>query len=316
MNRANLIVIDPRFTRTAAHATEYVRIRPGTDIPIIWGMLWHIFQNGWEDKEFIRQRVYGMDEIRAEVAKWTPAEVERVTGVPGAQLRKVAETVRDAEARDADLVHGRDAEDRRHGECPRLFHPAAGHRQRRQGRHRAPTSSAATATCRARPTSASMSATLPAYYGLDENAWRHWSRVWGVSYEEHASRASTARQMMDDAGHPDHALLRRRDHAAEAQPGRSSATTLKAMVVFGHGGNTVTRMPEAVKGAREARPAGRRRPASDHLRGAVRPAQRHLPAADLHAVRMRRQPHRVEPLRPVGCEGRRTRSSRAAPTTR
>ncbi len=30
INRANMIVIDPRFTRTAAHATEYVRIRSGT----------------------------------------------------------------------------------------------------------------------------------------------------------------------------------------------------------------------------------------------------------------------------------------------
>ena len=77
MNRANLIVVDPRFTRTAAHATEYVRIRPGSDIPFVWGLLWHIFENGWEDKEFIRQRVYGMDDIRKEVAKWNPAEVER-----------------------------------------------------------------------------------------------------------------------------------------------------------------------------------------------------------------------------------------------
>ena len=88
---AQLIVIDPRFTRTAAHATEYVRIRPGTDIPVIWGILWHVFDNKWEDAEFIRQRVYGMDEVRAEVAKWPPAEVERVTSVPGAQLKKVAE---------------------------------------------------------------------------------------------------------------------------------------------------------------------------------------------------------------------------------
>jgi len=85
INRANFIVIDPRLTRTAAHATEYARIRPGTDIPIIYGMLWHIFKNGWEDKEFIRQRVYGMDDVRKEVEKWTPDEVERVTGIPEAR---------------------------------------------------------------------------------------------------------------------------------------------------------------------------------------------------------------------------------------
>src|ERR1700754_4383012 len=91
MQRANMIVFAPRLTRAAAHATEYVRIRSGTDIPVIYGILWHIFKNGWEDKEFIAQRVYGMDDIRKEVAKWTPDEVERVSGVPGHQLRGVAE---------------------------------------------------------------------------------------------------------------------------------------------------------------------------------------------------------------------------------
>ena len=77
-----MIVIDPRMTRTAAHATECLRVRPGTYIATIYGMLWHIFQNGWEDKEFIHQRSYGIDEIRKQVAKWTPREVERVTGLP------------------------------------------------------------------------------------------------------------------------------------------------------------------------------------------------------------------------------------------
>ena len=91
LNRANMIVIDPRMTRTAAHATEYVRVRPGTHIPTIYGMLWHIFKNGWEDKEFIRQRVYGFDEVRKEIDKWTPDEVERVTGLPAAQVKHVAE---------------------------------------------------------------------------------------------------------------------------------------------------------------------------------------------------------------------------------
>src|SRR5204863_5377195 len=91
LSRANWISVDQRLTRTAAHATDYVRVRNGTHIPTIYGLLWHIFQNGWEDKEFIRQRVYGMDEVRKEVEKWNPEEVERVTGVPGEQLKRVAE---------------------------------------------------------------------------------------------------------------------------------------------------------------------------------------------------------------------------------
>ena len=94
-NNAPLIVIDPRFTRTAAHADQFLRIRPGSDVPIIWGMLWHIFKNGWEDKEFIRQRVYGLDEVRKEVAKWTPEEVERVSGVPEDQVYTAAKTMSD-----------------------------------------------------------------------------------------------------------------------------------------------------------------------------------------------------------------------------
>ncbi len=91
LNRANMIVVDPRMTRTAAHATEYVRVRPGTHIATIYGMLWHIFENGWEDKEFLSQRVYGLDDIRKQVAKWTPHEVERVTGLPEAQVKHIAE---------------------------------------------------------------------------------------------------------------------------------------------------------------------------------------------------------------------------------
>src|SRR2546429_595301 len=116
LNRANFIVIDPRMTRTAAHATEYVRIRPGTDIPAIWGMLWHIFKNGWEDKEFIQQRVFGMDQIRKEVENWPPDEVERVTGIPG----------------HPDLVHGPDAAHGRHRQCARQLRAAARYREYRR----------------------------------------------------------------------------------------------------------------------------------------------------------------------------------------
>ncbi|MEJ2623041.1 MAG: molybdopterin-dependent oxidoreductase, partial [Pseudolabrys sp.] len=89
-NNAPFIVVDPRFTRTAAHATEHVQQRPGTDVAVVWGILYHIFENGWEDKTYIHDRVFGMEKIRDEVKQWTPEEVEKVSGVPGAQLKRVA----------------------------------------------------------------------------------------------------------------------------------------------------------------------------------------------------------------------------------
>ena len=90
---AKVIVVDPRFTRTAAKADKYYRIRSGTDVAFLMGMLHHIFKNGWEDKEYIQDRVYGMDKVREEAAKWTPEEVERVTGMKEAEVRDVAETM-------------------------------------------------------------------------------------------------------------------------------------------------------------------------------------------------------------------------------
>ena len=136
LNRSNVIVIDPRMTRTAAHATEYVRLRSGTDIPVIYGMLWHIFKNGWEDKEFIKQRVYGMDDIRKEVEKWTPEEVERVSGVPGAQLERVAKMF--ATEKPATLIWCMGVTQHTVGTANvrALLHRAASDRQRRPVRHR------------------------------------------------------------------------------------------------------------------------------------------------------------------------------------
>lgn len=90
-NGAKMIVVEPRYTRTAAKADYFAQIRPGTDIPFMYGMMNIIFANGWEDKKFIEDRVYGMDEIRKEAAKWTPEVVEDVTGVPAATLKEITE---------------------------------------------------------------------------------------------------------------------------------------------------------------------------------------------------------------------------------
>ena len=243
LNRANFIVADPRLTRTAAHATEYVRLRPGTDIPVLWGLLWHIFKNGWEDKEFIEQRVYGMDDVRKEVEKWTPEEVERVSGVPGAQLKRVAEMF---------------AKDK-----PSCLIWAMGQTQHTMGTANVRASCIlllATGNVGKPGTGANIFrghtnvqgatdlgldvVTLPLYYGLAEGAWKHWCRVWEVDYDWMLSRF-TDKKMMETSGIPStrwfDATLLPKEQVAQAD-------NLKAMIVMGHGGNTVTRMSEAAKG--------------------------------------------------------------------
>jgi formate dehydrogenase major subunit len=242
-NRANLIVIDPRFTRTAAHATEYVRIRPGTDIPVIWGMLWHIFENGWEDKEFIRSRVHGMEDVRAEVAKWNPQEVERVTGVPGAQLRKVAEMF--AKEKPATLIWCMGATQHTVGTANvRAFSILLLATGNVGGEGNGANIFRGHCNVQGATDLGLDVTTLPAYYGLDENAWRHWSRVWDVSYESMVARFDSP-QMMTTPGIPS---TRYFDAVVLPKDQVQQRDNVKGMMVFGHGGNTVVRMPEAVKG--------------------------------------------------------------------
>ena len=100
---AKMIVVDPRFTRTAAKADEFVRIRSGSDIPFLFGVMFHIFKNGWEDKKYIADRVWGMDKVRDEVmAKWTPDKVLEACGVDEATCLQVAKTM--AENRPSTVV--------------------------------------------------------------------------------------------------------------------------------------------------------------------------------------------------------------------
>jgi formate dehydrogenase major subunit len=251
LQRANMIVMDPRMTRTAAHANEYVRFRSGTDIPVIWGMLWHIFQNGWEDKQFIQQRVYGMDDVRKEVEKWTPEEVERVSGVPGAQLKRVAEkfakerpatfiwcmgatqhTVSTANVRSFCILLLATGNVGGFGMGANIFR---GH-------------------CNVQgATDLGVDiVTLPLYYGLVEGAWRHWARVWDVDYAWFEGRFDTVTgadgkpvKMINTPGIPS---TRWFDATTLPKDQVSQKDNVKAMMVFGHGGNTVTRMPKAAEG--------------------------------------------------------------------
>ena len=251
MQRANLIVIDPRMTRTAAHATEYVRIRSGTDIPVIYGMLWHIFKNGWEDKQFIEQRVYGMDDIRKEVEKWTPEEVERVAGVPGAQLERVAKLF--ATEKPSTLIWCMGATQHTVGTANvRAFCIALLATGNVGGPGMGANIFRGHTNVQGATDLGLDIVTLPLYYGLVEGAWRHWSRVWEVPYDWFVERfdKTTApdgkvTNTMNTPGIPS---TRWFDATLYDKKDVRQKDTIKAMMVFGHGGNTVTRMPLAQKG--------------------------------------------------------------------
>ncbi|CRL12065.1 Formate dehydrogenase H [Phaeobacter italicus] len=246
-NNAPLIVCDPRFTRTAAHADEYVRFRPGTDVALVWGILWHIFENGWEDQEFIRTRVWGMDQIKEEVAKWTPEEVERVTGTPGSQLKRVARTL--ANNRPGTVIWCMGGTQHTTGNnntrayC--ILQLALGNMG---------TSGGGTNIFRGHDNVQGatdlgvLSHTLPGYYGLSKGAWAHWGRVWGEDGEWLAGQFDTLKgadgkdkSMQNLTGIP---VSRWIDGILEDKENMDQPNNVRAMVLWGHAPNSQTRMTE------------------------------------------------------------------------
>ncbi len=243
-NNAPLIVVDPRFTRTAAHADEFVRIRPGTDVPVIWGLLWHIFENGWEDKDFIRTRVYGMDEIRKEVKKWTPDEVERVTGVPGSQMERVARTL--ANNRPGTIIWCMGGTQHHIGNnntrayC--ILQLALGNMARTGGGANIfrghDNVQGATDVC-------VLSHSLPGYYGLSAGAWAHWARVWEEDldwlkgrFDTLVTKGGKKKSLMNLKGIP---VSRWFDGVLEKKDKIDQPDNVRGMVFWGHAPNSQTR---------------------------------------------------------------------------
>jgi formate dehydrogenase alpha subunit len=93
MNGAKLIYADPRYTATAKQADLYMQFRSGSDVAILNGMMQEIIKNGWEDKEFLANRVKGYEELKAMVMKedYSLENVSKISGIPVDQLKTAAE---------------------------------------------------------------------------------------------------------------------------------------------------------------------------------------------------------------------------------
>jgi len=240
---AKMIVVDPRFTRTAAKADEFVRIRSGTDIPFLFGLLHHIFKNGWEDKQYINDRVFGMEKVKEDVlAKWTPAAVEEACGVPEAQMAKVAEmlaknkpstivwcmgqtqhTIGNAMVRASCILQLALGNVGKSGGGTNIFR---GHDNVQGATDVGPN-----------PDS------LPGYYGIATGSWKHFANVWGVDYEW-VKKQFASQAMMEKPGMT---LSRWIDGVLEKNELIDQDSNLRAVVYWGHAPNSQTRGKEMVE---------------------------------------------------------------------
>jgi formate dehydrogenase major subunit len=110
---ATVIVMDPRFTRTAAKAHIYSRYRSGSEAAIFLGLIRYVLNVAPErvDTDFLEARTnapYSTDgtfladwqtnpdsifsKLKALVDTYTPQEVERISGVAAAKLIEIADT--------------------------------------------------------------------------------------------------------------------------------------------------------------------------------------------------------------------------------
>lgn len=87
---AKLIVADPRRIELAEEADFWLRLRPGTDIPMLNGLMHIIIKEGLYDKTFVEERTENFDALKETVERYSPEYVSRLTGIPEEDLYTVA----------------------------------------------------------------------------------------------------------------------------------------------------------------------------------------------------------------------------------
>lgn len=88
--RRKLIYLDPRFTKTAAKADEWLPIRPGTDMAFVLALLNVIVTEERYDKAYVAANTVGFDKLVPHLDPYTPEWAEKETEIPAATIRRIA----------------------------------------------------------------------------------------------------------------------------------------------------------------------------------------------------------------------------------
>ncbi|MCE4269239.1 molybdopterin oxidoreductase family protein [Rhodococcus globerulus] len=92
-NPPAIVCVDPRPTPVAEHAAVHLAPLPGTNVALMNGLLHEIVEHDWIDRQWIEQHTVGFDELRTQLAPYTPEKVAAICDVPAANLREAARLI-------------------------------------------------------------------------------------------------------------------------------------------------------------------------------------------------------------------------------
>ncbi|KHD84328.1 oxidoreductase [Heyndrickxia ginsengihumi] len=91
-----LLVADLRKNELAVRADLHIHPKPGSDLVWLSAVTKYIFDKGWEDKEFLKERVNNVEKYKESVAKFTLEYAEEKTGLSKETIIKIAEMIHES----------------------------------------------------------------------------------------------------------------------------------------------------------------------------------------------------------------------------
>jgi anaerobic selenocysteine-containing dehydrogenase len=92
-----LVVVDPRLTVPARHATVHVPLAVGSNLAFMNAVLHEVLANGWVDEQYVRAHAVGFDALQAQVADCTPEWAADTCAVDADTIRASARALGTAE---------------------------------------------------------------------------------------------------------------------------------------------------------------------------------------------------------------------------
>jgi anaerobic selenocysteine-containing dehydrogenase len=93
-NGGRIIVADPRRTPTVLQGADlHLKLRPGTNVALMNGIIHLLIRNGWADRDFIDEHTVGFAEMEAVVRDYPPERVAEICDIAQANLETAAEWI-------------------------------------------------------------------------------------------------------------------------------------------------------------------------------------------------------------------------------